>query len=110
MRATENVLRQYYMQLMGKTVDRIEWGPRIQELKSANANQKVLQVLDQIRDLHRNPLMHPQGFLSMKEAIGLFDIAKSAIGALAEEIGVLQKAAAAAAPQLTFPAVGMLTP
>jgi hypothetical protein len=101
MRATENVLRQYYMELTGKTVDRIEWGPCIQELRSANANQKVLQVLDQIRDLHRNPLMHPQDFLSMKEAIGLFDIAKSAIGAIAEEVAILQKAAAASPAQIT---------
>jgi hypothetical protein len=35
--------------------------------------------------------MHPQDFLTMKEAIGLFDIAKSAISAMAEEIAPLRK-------------------
>jgi hypothetical protein len=98
MRATENVLRQYYSLLLGKPVTRIDWGTCTQELKKAKANQKVVQVLDQIRDLHRNPLMHPQEFLSMKDAISLFDIAKSAIGALAEEISSLQAAATAALP------------
>lgn len=97
MRATENVLRQYYRELTGKASERIDWGTCVTELKKAKANPKVMQVLDQIRDLHRNPLMHPQEFLNMKEAISLFDIAKSAIGSLAEEIAKL-KAAAAASP------------
>lgn len=92
MRATEHVLRQYYTLFMKKPADRIDWIVCTQELQKAGANAKVIQVLDQIRDLHRNPLMHPQEFLSMKEAIGLFDIAKSAIASLAEEIGVLQSA------------------
>jgi hypothetical protein len=65
-------------------------------LKTGKANQKVVQVLDQIRDLHRNPLMHPQDFLTMKEAISLFDIAKSAIGSVAEEIAKLEAAKVAA--------------
>jgi hypothetical protein len=96
MRATENVLRQYYALVVGKPIDRIEWATCTQELKKAKANPKVVQVLDQIRDLHRNPLMHPQDFLNMKEAISLFDIAKSAIGSVAEEIAKLKAANAAA--------------
>lgn len=91
MRATEHVRRQYHALIIGKTIDRIDWGVCVSELKKANANPKVIQVLDQIRNLHRNPLMHPQEVLSMKDAIGLFDIAKSAIGALAEEISDLKK-------------------
>ena len=94
MRATEDVLRQYYALVTKKPTDRIEWHTCIQELKKASGNLKVIQVLDQIRDLHRNPLMHPQDFLSMKEAISLFDIAKSAIGSMAEEITRLQELAA----------------
>lgn len=91
MRATEHVLRQYHALLTGKDVSRIDWAVCVSDLKEAGADPKVLQVLDQIRSLHRNPLMHPQEFLSMKDAIGLFDIAKSAIGALAEEISTLRK-------------------
>ncbi len=89
MRATEMVLRQYYELVMKRKSERVEWGTCTQELKKAGANPKVVQVLDQIRDIHRNPLMHPEDFLTMKEAVGLFDIAKSAIGRLAEEIVAL---------------------
>jgi hypothetical protein len=96
MRATENVLRRYYTLVTGKPIDRIDWGTCTADLKKVKANQKVVQVLDQIRDLHRNPLMHPEEFLSMKEAISLFDIAKSAIGSVAEEIAKLEAAAATA--------------
>jgi hypothetical protein len=99
MRATENVLRQYYALVVGKPIDRIDWGTCVAELRKAKANAKVVQVLDQIRELHRNPLMHPQEFLSMKEAISLFDIAKSAIGSVAEDIAKLKAAAAAAAAE-----------
>jgi hypothetical protein len=97
MRATEHVLRQYYALVMKKPTDRIDWGTCTNELKKANADSKIVQVLDQIRDLHRNPLMHPQEFLSMKDAIGLFDIAKSAISSLAEEISMMEAAATAEA-------------
>jgi len=93
MRATESVLRQFYAQLTGKSAARKEWATCINELVKAGADKKVMAILDQLRDLHRNPLMHPQDFLSMKQAIGLFDIAKSAIGSLAEEIITLQRAA-----------------
>lgn len=89
MRATERVLRQYYQLVMKKDPGHVDWGTCTQELTKAGANAKIVHVLDQIRSIHRNPLMHPEDFLTMKEAIGLFDIAKSAIGALAEEITVL---------------------
>jgi len=89
MRATERVLRQYYELVMEKPSGRTDWATCTQELTKAGANTKVIQVLDQIRALHRNPLMHPEDFLTMKEAIGLFDIAKSAIGAVAEELVLL---------------------
>ena len=49
--------------------------------------------------------MHPQEFLTMKEAISLFDIAKSAIGALAEEIAKLNAAAAAIDAPKAIPAL-----
>lgn len=93
MRATESVLREYYGLVTGKDPAKTDWGTCIQELKNAGANKKVLQVLDQIRDLHRNPLSHPQDFLSLREALGLFDIAKSAIGAIADEIDTIRKKA-----------------
>jgi hypothetical protein len=55
MRATEAVLRVYYKLLTGKNTERIDWGTCTAELKKVTgANAKVVLVLDQIRDLHRN--------------------------------------------------------
>lgn len=34
--------------------------------------------------------MHPQDYLDMKQALGLFDISKSAMNAMAEEITKLE--------------------
>ena len=48
-----------------------------------------MEVLDHIRDLHRNTVMHPEAFLTMTEAQRLFDIAKSAISAMGDRINVL---------------------
>lgn len=53
-----------------------------------------MDILDHIRDLHRNTLMHPQAFLQMTEALRLFDIAKSAISAMAERMHILTIAVA----------------
>jgi len=92
MRATEAVLRKYYKLVTRKDADasNLDWGTCTQELKRSNADQKVVLHVDQIRDLHRNPLMHPEDYLDMKQALGLFDISKSAINAMAEEISKLE--------------------
>lgn len=92
MRATEAVLRKYYKLVTGKDAEasNLDWGTCTQELKKSNADKKVVLHVDQIRDLHRNPLMHPQDYLDMKQALGLFDISKSAINAMAEEISKLE--------------------
>ncbi len=47
---------------------------------------KVLSCLQQIKDLHRNPLMHPEETLTLEEAISLFGICQSAISAMLKEI------------------------
>jgi len=93
MRATEAVLRKYYKLVTGTDADanNLDWGTCIGDLKKSNADKKVVQLLDQIRDLHRNPLVHPQDFLDTKLALRLFDISKSAINALAEQIAIEEK-------------------
>jgi hypothetical protein len=90
LRATEKVLRLYYEVFTAKKADRIDWKPCLDELKASNADQKTIQVLDQIRELHRNPVAHPDVFLSMKEAQGIFNIAISAITAVIEQVQKLR--------------------
>jgi hypothetical protein len=82
MRAFEKVLRRFYKSITGKEAgDKGIW-KLLDELKDRpGADVKTLNVLDQIRNLHRNPLAH-EVFLTMDEAVDLFDIAKSAIIAM----------------------------
>jgi hypothetical protein len=47
---------------------------------------KVLAILQQIKDLHRNPLAHPDETLTLEEAVGLFGIVQSAINAMLKDI------------------------
>lgn len=88
MRATESVLRQYHRLLLGLPANRRspEMAVCIDQLTKAGENQKLMESLDHIRGLHRNPLMHPEDFLTMDQALQLFDIAKSAITSMAKRI------------------------
>jgi hypothetical protein len=96
MRATEAVLRQYHRLVTGlpSSARSPEMAQCINELRAKGEDPKLMSILDSIRDLHRNPQMHPEAFLSMDEALRLFDIAKSAINGMADKVATLQKAAA----------------
>ncbi|MGA2630076.1 MAG: DUF4145 domain-containing protein [Terriglobia bacterium] len=86
MRAFEKVFRQFYKVSTGNEPGHIDIFKLIKELRDfPNVDQKVLNILDQIRDLHRNPLAH-EVFLEMDDAVELFDIAKSAITAMARTL------------------------
>jgi len=82
LRATESILHKYYDVIsggqsrpksrnMGTYIDALEKVPGIDE--------KVLSVLRQIKNLHRNPIMHPEAVLDMEEALTLLGIVQSAI-------------------------------
>ena len=98
MRAVEAVLRQWHALQMKKKTEVNEsteepsqnaaqrWAKVERELLDAGAPKGTIGVLTQIRELHRNPLMHPQSFLAIEDALGLFDISKSAIEAMGREI------------------------
>ena len=98
MRATENVLRKYHASITnpvaGSTFD---MATCINELRKAGGEPKTLAILDQIRDLHRNTIMHPEAFLTPSEGLRLFDIAKSAISAMADQISIVTAASELAA-------------
>lgn len=88
MRSVEGVLRLYH-----SLVVKLPAGSRtpelaqcITELRSHGQDARVLDILEHIRSLHVNNSGSPEVFVSMKEALRLFDIAKSAIGAMADKI------------------------
>ena len=82
MRAFEKVLKRFYKLASGKEPGTRDIYTLIKELQDNGlAEPKTLSVVDQIRNLHRNPLAHTV-FLDTNEAVELFDIAKSAITAM----------------------------
>lgn len=86
MRAFEKVLRRFYQVSTGKDPGTTDIFKLINNLRQEpNSDPKILNILDQIRDLHRNPLAH-EVFLDMDEAVDIFDISKSAITAMARKL------------------------
>lgn len=89
-RAVEGVLGNYARAFLAEPVDEFQTMRQLLEplekLKEDKAAQssvlpspKTLRTLDQIRDLDRNPVVHPRESLSPAEARALFDLASSAI-------------------------------
>lgn len=86
MRATESVIRQYHQVVVKAKPRSRNWGKYIEALRNHNADPKVVAVLDQLREMHRNPIMHPEVVLTSDEATTLLGMAQSAIVAMAMDI------------------------
>ncbi len=103
LRAVETAIRLYYNVVTKGTASpkTRNWGVYIRVLRKHGADPKIVSVLDQIRDMHRNPVIHPEVFLSIDEATVLFGVAQSAIVAMAIDIQKRQpKAPAPGLPPL----------
>ena len=89
LRALELVLKAYFKHVTnGKPLpNNRNLGSYLKAL-SGVADAKVLGVLTQIKDLHRNTLMHPEEALTKDEAIDLFGIVRSAVGAMLKAMPV----------------------
>src|SRR5260370_28010016 len=79
LRALEAVVVDYIIRQTGKRPERRELGIYIAILKTQNASEDVTFIIDQIRRLHRNPLMHPEDILTPDEALDLFLLCRSSI-------------------------------
>lgn len=93
MRATEKVLRDWHAAVCGRPAGFVTMGHAITQLRAKDADPKTLAALDQLRDLHRNPVSHPEVFLTMSEAMELFAISTSAISAIVRQIAKQPKIA-----------------
>jgi hypothetical protein len=81
LRALEAVLVDYISTVTTTPPPQRNLGQYIITLRNNGAAAAVLAVIDQIRALHRNPLMHPEDVLTLDQAIGLFQVCQSAIEA-----------------------------
>jgi hypothetical protein len=79
LRGVECVIRQYIVKLTGSLPKKRDWGHYIQVLKDNGADPSLIAVLDNIRTLDRNPLMHPEIWLDVDEAIAVFTVSQTAI-------------------------------
>jgi len=84
MRGLEATIWDYYSVVVGAMPKKKlrNWGTYIKLLEKHGAAGTVVSVLTQIKDLHRNPVLHPELFLEMDEALSLLGIVESAIGAM----------------------------
>jgi hypothetical protein len=90
-RATEAVLRKYYIHVTGSTaLPKIRnLGVYLHAMKMADAgNAKVRAAVSQMVNLHRNPLIHPEDVLTTTEAMAIFGLAHSAITAMLGELPI----------------------
>lgn len=88
-RVLEAVLRRYHAEMTGgKAPPKVRTiGVYLKSMRSAGyGNPKVLAALDQIRDLHRNPLIHPETVINMDQAISLLGIVRSAVAEMLNEL------------------------
>jgi hypothetical protein len=87
-RATESVMVRYMevLQCPQIAVNSRSWGAYIKALATAKANERVVEHLRQLKNLHRNPLMHPEVRLHLPEAISLWSMCVSAIQAMVADM------------------------
>lgn len=92
MRALETVICSYWNVVMEGTPlpDNRNLGAYIREMEEAHCDdlptKKVLVSLKQIKDFHRNSLMHPEETLDLDQAIALMGIVQSAVVAMLSAI------------------------
>jgi hypothetical protein len=86
LRGVECAIRQYIVELTGALPKKRDWGSYIEVLKQNGADPSLTAVLDNIRSLERNPLMHPEDWLDVDQAIALFMISQTAIGRIAADM------------------------
>src|SRR5205807_4190220 len=94
-RATDEMLRRYcaHFGAVPKGSGR-DWGRYIQALRDVLANppttkkpnERTVDLLDSIRALDRNPLIHPEDNLDSDDALILFDLCKNAVALMVADI------------------------
>lgn len=104
-RATESVIKAYMKAFSCPVLNESQrnWGKYIEALKGAKANSKVTHHLGQIKDLHRNPLTHPDVTLTMPEAMALWAVCTSVIQSMVGEMEKKSKSPSPAVVALAPP-------
>jgi len=86
LRGIECVIRHWIEEVTGSLPKKRDWGHYIDVLKQNGADAGLTAVLDNIRLLERNPLMHPEDWLDIDDAIGIFNLAQTATARLIDDL------------------------
>lgn len=100
LRATEVMLKVYYEAFTGSPTPKNERNYAIylkkltamsdEEDRQVRPDKRALQMLGQVKDHYRNPLVYPENNISVDEAMQLFGMASALISLMAEQIEGLQ--------------------
>jgi hypothetical protein len=101
-RAAESVMRRYYVAVVGTIPAKKfrNWGAYLKNLKKhGGADPKILHSLEEVKDLYRNPIIHPETTYTPEQALSLVGLAENLISSMVREI----RRRAAGAPPLGVP-------
>jgi hypothetical protein len=98
-RALEAVLRRYWHIVSGdNSSKRHSIESYIRRFKKDNcADPKIVSALEQLTNLHRNPLIHPQESVDLEEAMSIFGIAQSVMRAMVAKLPLVERPSEAVA-------------
>ncbi|MBX4949454.1 hypothetical protein HJA95_07600 [Rhizobium binae] len=87
-RALEAVVRAYHrtVGLGAAPPKQRNLGVYIRALRNCGANPKAIAALEQLKDLHRNPIAHPEALITLEEALGIYGVVRSAVAAMLADI------------------------
>lgn len=95
LRAVEIMMAVYFSKFLPKAKKPQNWGEYIRGLKDLDAKGgkglnlgKIVSLLDRIREVDRNPLMHPDDTLDSVDAETLFSLSAIVIAEIARELSV----------------------
>ena len=90
LRATEAVLKSYYMlHRKTKRLDKPMWGPMTDQLRAKKRDKppaNLLESLDLVRKAYRNPTQHPEAVYEIDNAQDLMGVCLDLIGKMAVEL------------------------
>src|SRR5258707_981787 len=86
LRGVESEIRDYVFLVSHAQPKKRDWGYYVEFLTDNGADKKLMANLDSIRNLDRNPLMHPEDILDQQEAIAIFSSCLIAIERLISDM------------------------
>lgn len=85
-RALDSILQRYVRTVKGSLPKNKNWGQYIKVLEDGGVDKKITSVLFQIKEFHRNPIVHPDERLDVEAALSLVGITESALSMIVADL------------------------